>query len=75
MSDAAAAAKAGELSVDLTMCQGHGRCYMLFPDLFEPFDDNGRSRVLVADVTGSQYDDARRAVGECPERAITLRPA
>ena len=75
MSDATHDAKTGVLSVDLELCQGHGRCYMLYPDLFEPFDDNGRSRVRVSDVSGQNYDDAQRAVGECPERAITLRPS
>jgi ferredoxin len=73
VSDAGVAPEAGELVVDLAVCQGHGRCYWLFPGLFEPGDDEGKSHVLAPHVSGKSYDDARRVVAECPERAITLR--
>ncbi|WP_422334787.1 ferredoxin, partial [Rhodococcus sp. (in: high G+C Gram-positive bacteria)] len=33
-----------KISVDQEFCQAHGRCYAVFPDLFEP-DDEGRAQV------------------------------
>ena len=36
------------VEVDLTLCQGHGRCYLLVPEVFEPGDDYGHSRVHAA---------------------------
>ena len=65
---------AGELTIDEDICQGHGRCYALFPELFAPKDDDGKAAVLEADVEGSRLADAQQAVRECPERAIAVRP-
>lgn len=62
---------AAELSIDDTVCCGHGRCYALAPDLFEPDDDEGRARVT-AQPTADQLDVAHRAAQNCPEQAITL---
>jgi ferredoxin len=58
--------------VDETRCQGHGRCYDLAPDLFEP-DEIGNSHERNDGIvpTGSEQL-ARRAVLNCPERAITI---
>jgi len=65
------------LAVDLQVCQGHGKCYMSAPALFEPdeSDDWGRPRVLQADIDpGAReiVEAARVAVNGCPEQAITL---
>ena len=61
------------ISIDHEMCTGHGRCYALAPELFEA-DDEGYGQVT--DATGTVpsglEDAARRAVSNCPERAITL---
>jgi len=62
---------AADLSIDREACCGHGRCYAIAPSLFEPDDDEGRSRVA-AQPTGDQLDTARRAAQNCPEQAITL---
>jgi ferredoxin len=53
-------------------CQGHGRCYMLAPDLFES-DDIGNA-VVCGDGTVSpdQEADARLAADNCPEFAIEI---
>jgi ferredoxin len=63
----------GELAINTDKCQGHGRCYSLFPDLFECGDDNGNGRVLVQHVEGDQYQSALQAVNGCPEDAISIR--
>jgi ferredoxin len=60
--------------VDPDLCVGHGRCYALAADVFGA-DDFGHAEVLVVDVTGDLLDQARIAVDNCPERAITLEEA
>jgi ferredoxin len=59
------------LVIDQELCTGHGRCYALAPDLFEP-DDVGRG-VVLADTVPEQYrEQAHRAVAGCPEGAVAL---
>jgi ferredoxin len=60
--------------VDPDLCVGHGRCYALAADVFGA-DDYGHAEVLVADVDGALLEQARIAVDNCPERAITLEEA
>ena len=53
-------------------CQGHGRCYDLAPELFGD-DDEGYGTVRSdGTVPPGQEEDARRAVSNCPERAIEI---
>jgi ferredoxin len=64
------------IKLDSEKCQGHGRCYSLAPSLFES-DDEGYS-VLIGgennerDVPPELEREARLAVDNCPEFAITL---
>jgi len=61
-----------KLQIDPEVCQGHGRCYDLAPDLFGE-DDEGYGQVLDDGIVPSGKEpDARRAVANCPERAIAL---
>lgn len=59
--------------LDSELCQGHGRCYALAPDLFDS-DDDGYGFVIPADgiVPEGQEDAARLAADNCPEFAITI---
>ena len=63
------------VQIDSALCQGHGRCYDLAPDLFDA-DDDGYSTLtdLTADgqVPPERADDARLAAANCPESAIIL---
>jgi ferredoxin len=53
-------------------CTGHGRCYVLSPELFEP-DDEGYGVVTEKVVDGDeQRASARLAAESCPEGAIAL---
>jgi ferredoxin len=53
-------------------CQGHNRCYMLAPELFD-VDDEGYAILLVeGDIPDELADKAQLTVDNCPEYAITL---
>lgn len=60
------------VEVDPELCQGHNRCYVLAPELFD-VDDYGNA-VVVGDgeVAAGLEDKARLAVANCPEYAITI---
>jgi ferredoxin len=60
------------LTLDRDACQGHNRCYLLAPELFD-VDDEGYA-VLVGDgtVPAELEEKARLAVDNCPEFAITV---
>ncbi|MEX0665709.1 MAG: ferredoxin [Acidimicrobiia bacterium] len=60
-----------KVTVDAAACTGHGRCYSLAPEVFEP-DDDGHSVVIAADVPEHLRDQARTAAANCPESAITV---
>jgi len=61
------------ITVDRSRCEGHGRCYDLFPDLFEP-DDEAFGLVTRPEVEAdwALAEQARRAELGCPERAISV---
>jgi ferredoxin len=61
-----------KVTIDQSKCQGHGRCYSIAPELFEP-DDVGQGQVIGDGVVPpSAEPDAHRAVLNCPEGAITI---
>ncbi len=35
-----------KVAIDLDVCVGHGKCYLAAPEVFQPFDDVGRAKVL-----------------------------
>ena len=61
-----------KISIDVGLCTGHGRCYALTPALFVD-DERGFGQVEGdGTVAPGLEQDARRAVGSCPEHAITI---
>lgn len=60
-----------KVRVDPDLCVGHGRCYVLAPDVFGA-DDYGHCEILVESPGGALADQARIGVENCPERAITI---
>jgi ferredoxin len=61
-----------KLQIDTALCQGHGRCYDLAPDLFGD-DEEGFGQVLGDGIVpADEEQQARLAVANCPERAIIL---
>jgi ferredoxin len=59
------------IRLDAERCQGHGRCYVLAPDLFDA-DDYGHCVLLVDEIPAGREDDARSGVENCPEQALSL---
>ena len=60
-----------KVRVDPDLCVGHGRCYVLAPDVFGA-DDYGHCEILVETPEGALADQARVGAENCPERAITI---
>jgi ferredoxin len=57
--------------VDLALCVGHGRCYMLAPDVFGE-DEHGRCVLRGEDVPQEFERQARMGEANCPEGAIEI---
>ena len=57
--------------IDTERCTGHGRCYMLAPEVFET-DDRGSGVVINAEVPAGLEDQARKAADNCPEQAVIV---
>lgn len=60
-----------KIAIDAELCQGHGRCYELAPELVED-DERSRGVVTTPDVPPELEDKARAAQRACPERAVIL---
>ena len=60
---------------DADACTGHGRCYTLAPDVFEP-DDAGHCLVKLTIADGSELEaQVATGVSNCPEQALRAEPA
>jgi ferredoxin len=61
-----------KVHLDPGLCQGHGRCYDLAPELFGE-DEEGYGTVLGDGVVpAGREQEARLAAANCPERAISV---
>jgi ferredoxin len=58
--------------VDADRCEGHGRCYALAPELFAADDIGNSSEIGDGTVPPELEREARLAVANCPELAITI---
>ncbi len=63
----------GKLKVvhDSEACVGHGRCYVLAPEVFGE-DEQGHAVVKVASVPAELEERARQAAANCAEDAISF---
>ncbi len=61
-----------KVSIDDERCEGHGRCYAIAPEVFQP-DDIGNA-VVVEDgnIAPEHEEKARLAMANCPERAVSI---
>ena len=60
-----------KVEIDTELCHGHGRCYMLAPEVFDA-DDRGHGVVLVPSPPADLEAKARLAAANCPEHAINV---
>ncbi|MDQ2649823.1 MAG: ferredoxin [Actinomycetota bacterium] len=62
-----------KVRIDADLCTGHGRCYSVAPELFEPNDEDGYGQVVGdGTISDDQQALATKAVNNCPERAIVV---
>lgn len=61
-----------KVRVDPDLCQGHSRCYMLAPQLFDVDDYGMASAKNDGVVPDGDVDLAKLAISNCPERAIDV---
>jgi ferredoxin len=60
-----------KVTIDADLCTGHGRCYVLAPQVFDS-DDGGHGVVLISDELPEDLEVAARGARDnCPEGAIT----
>ncbi len=60
-----------KVSVDRTLCMGHGQCYARASEVYEP-DEDGFCVVTHAEVSGELTRAAIVGAEACPESAITV---
>jgi ferredoxin len=61
-----------KITLDRAACQGHNRCYLLAPEVFD-VDDEGYALVRIdGDVPAELEEKARLAAENCPEYAIAV---
>jgi ferredoxin len=53
-------------------CQGHNRCFVVAPDLFELDDYGYAHEVNQGEVPPDQQEKAQLAIANCPENAIVV---
>ena len=64
-------ADAVKIRVDLELCVGHGRCYMLAPEVFDE-DDRGHCVLRLENIPAELEGGARMGAANCPEGAIEI---
>jgi len=57
--------------VDDDACVGHGRCYMLAPDVYEE-DERGHCKIPNGSIPPELEKQARMGEANCPEGAIEI---
>ena len=57
--------------IDHTLCEGHGRCMDVLPEVFEVRDDD-RSYALMDDIPEEFRERMERVVKACPRAAISI---
>lgn len=60
-----------KISADLDRCQGHGKCMIECPQVFDS-DEQGYVVLRVQDIPDSLQAAVRLSVEDCPEGALHL---
>lgn len=60
------------ITVDFSLCEGHGQCLLAAPDVFDLPDGSDHVVVLDPDPAESQYQAVVRATAMCPAQALRV---
>ncbi|MFV0316553.1 MAG: ferredoxin [Microthrixaceae bacterium] len=60
------------VELDRDTCQGHNRCYLLAPEIFDVDDEGYAVLRITGEIPEDLTDKARLAADNCPEYAITI---
>ena len=63
-----------KVTIDADLCEGHGRCYALAPEVFTADDEGHGEVVQPTPDTPELREAAQTAAQNCPESAITITP-
>lgn len=61
-----------KIKFDRSACQGHNRCYMLAPELFDTDDEGYAILRIEGDVPPELEEKAQLTADNCPEYAIEV---
>jgi ferredoxin len=61
-----------KINYDREKCQGHNRCYMLAPEIFDVDDEGYAVLKITGDVPAELQEKAQLCVDNCPEFAIEI---
>ncbi len=61
-----------KVSVDRDLCQGHGQCQDVAPELFELSDDDGFAHTIAQPDSPELEHKAEDAVRRCPVEAVLI---
>lgn len=57
---------------DRTLCQGHNRCYMLAPEIFDTDDEGYAVLRIQGEIPTELEEKATLCADNCPEYAIEI---
>ncbi len=60
--------------VDHDLCEGHGKCAMAAPEVFDFHEDEDQSYVKIDEVPAELKDKVDRAIRLCPRQAVSWVP-
>jgi ferredoxin len=61
-----------KIRFDRSLCQGHNRCFMLAPEIFDT-DEEGYAVLLIeGDIPSGLEEKAHLCADNCPEYAIEI---
>lgn len=59
-----------KVTYDRELCQGHNRCYMLAPEIFDVDDEGYAVLKIEGELPAELEEKAQLCVDNCPEFAI-----
>jgi ferredoxin len=62
-----------KVRIDQALCVGHGRCYMLAPEVYGE-DERGHCLIVREELPPELENAARLGADNCPENAIRIDP-